>query len=78
MSLVDGPSHRIPCLERQNRPGGASIVGGARALCVRDGWGELAGLSALECVPSELFGICAVGVDGAVYASGDADVEFAT
>jgi glutaminase len=31
----------------------------------------------LERVPSELFGICVVGVDGAAYAAGDADVEFA-
>jgi glutaminase len=32
---------------------------------------------ALARVPSELFGICVVGVDGAAYAAGDADVEFA-
>jgi glutaminase len=31
---------------------------------------------ALARVPSELFGICAVGTDGAVHAAGDADHEF--
>lgn len=31
---------------------------------------------ALARVPAELFGICVVGVNGGVYAAGDADVEF--
>jgi glutaminase len=32
---------------------------------------------ALARVPAELFGVCVVGVDGAVYCTGDADYEFA-
>ena len=31
---------------------------------------------ALEHVPSELFGVCAVGTSGAVYSAGDAEIEF--
>jgi glutaminase len=31
---------------------------------------------ALACVPGDLFGVCVVGTNGNVYASGDSDVEF--
>jgi Glutaminase len=55
----------------------APRVGRARALCVRDGGANSRVYPALEHVPSELFGICVVGVDGAAYAAGYADVEFA-
>src|SRR4029450_326777 len=67
---LDGP----PSLARA---GAALGRRGLRALPHGRRGRELAGLPGPDPVPAELFGICAVGTSGSVYAAGDAGHGFA-